>query len=533
MDTNERRFGGRREEDVMMRRTLGVGIGLWMVLAAPVWASTGAISLVDGGKLKFFINTNITFMTSSSASGAASEASYTQSVIATTSGGGTQTIKLNDAFDGYYGFNVNGTWYFHNGVATTDCPGAVSGVDRQVVMNPQTIGTLQVQRKVYVPDDDSFARFLNIITSQDSAPQSVNVEMQANLGSDSNTKIFSTSDGNTTVETTDSWVVSYQNFTGGTTSDPRLGHLFQTPGARVPVSSNDLADGSNIFHWYYTFELPPGQTAIIATFVTGQPGRQAAEDKIKELAALPAKVFKCMSPTEVSQTLNVNLPPVATSATAAPTPAVVGDAVTFTGAANDAEQQATTWTWNFGDGQTGSGATTTHPYAAAGVYHPSGFATDTFGAASASMATNDVTVLDPLDVSKARILLNFAKSGADRITLAGSVPLPAGFAPTGKTVQLDVGGVSTTFTLNKKGTGSASGGKLKLNMKKGTFRIALKGAFAAALASANLTGATDVPKPGQPRSVDVMLTMDGAARMHHEALIYVVKAGKKGTAKSS
>src|SRR5207344_1022279 len=103
MDTNERRFGGRREEDVMMRRTLGVGIGLWMVLAAPVWASTGAISLVDGGKLKFFINTNITFMTSSSASGAASEASYTQSVIATTSGGGTQTIKLNDAFDGYYG----------------------------------------------------------------------------------------------------------------------------------------------------------------------------------------------------------------------------------------------------------------------------------------------------------------------------------------------------------------------------------------------------------------------------------------------
>src|SRR6202040_1416512 len=51
--------------------------------------ATGSQSLIDSQGLKYFINTNITFSTSSSASGAASEASYTHAVAASTSGGGT------------------------------------------------------------------------------------------------------------------------------------------------------------------------------------------------------------------------------------------------------------------------------------------------------------------------------------------------------------------------------------------------------------------------------------------------------------
>src|ERR1700759_4023004 len=43
----------------------------------PAPVATGSVSLIDSAGLEYFINTNITFSTSSSASAAASEASYT------------------------------------------------------------------------------------------------------------------------------------------------------------------------------------------------------------------------------------------------------------------------------------------------------------------------------------------------------------------------------------------------------------------------------------------------------------------------
>src|SRR5258708_4112274 len=51
--------------------------------------ATGSQGLIDSSGVKYFINTDITFSTSSSASAAMSEASYTHAVAASTSGGGT------------------------------------------------------------------------------------------------------------------------------------------------------------------------------------------------------------------------------------------------------------------------------------------------------------------------------------------------------------------------------------------------------------------------------------------------------------
>src|SRR5581483_10807994 len=96
--------------------------------------ATGSVQLIDSGGLQYFINTNITFSTSSSASGAASEASFTGPVVASTSAGGTTMSTLNDMFDGYQGLcvsltnatgpcstgNANYTMYEKNGAATVD-----------------------------------------------------------------------------------------------------------------------------------------------------------------------------------------------------------------------------------------------------------------------------------------------------------------------------------------------------------------------------------------------------------------------------
>jgi hypothetical protein len=275
--------------------------------------ATGSQGLIDASGLKYFINTNITFSTTSSASGAMSEASYTHAVAATTSGGGTTSSTLNDAFDGYNTIclslnntvancqtgNANFVIYNRNNApATTECRGAISGVDRQVVLPVQTSGSINIQRKVFVPDNDSFGRWLNYFTNTGATAQTVTVVQSNNLGSDNNTKIVTSSNGDNVADVTDTWVTSFQNYSGNTSSDVRLGHVFQGAGAAVPLAGIHFVDGDDNPYWGYTFTLAPGQTTIIADFVVGQPSNAASATKAAEVSGLPDNALQCLTDPE-------------------------------------------------------------------------------------------------------------------------------------------------------------------------------------------------------------------------------------------
>jgi hypothetical protein len=272
--------------------------------------ATGSIALIDASGLKYFINTNITFSTSSSASGAMSEASYTAAVAATTLNGGTTSSTLNDAFDGYNTLcvglnnamttcetgNANFVIYNKNGPATTECGG------RQVDFPIQNVAVgannIQVSRKVFVPTNDSFGRWLNIVTNTGTTPATFNLIIANNLGSDSNTKVVTSSNGNATAETTDTWITSFQAYSGTTSSDVRLGHVLQGPGGLNPVSFINFVDGDDNPFWGYTVTLQPGQTRIIANFVVGQPSNAASAAKSAQLVGLPDNAVQCLTPAE-------------------------------------------------------------------------------------------------------------------------------------------------------------------------------------------------------------------------------------------
>ena len=281
-------------------------------------AATGSQGLIDAAGLKYFINTNITFSTTSSASGAMSEASYTHAVAASTLNGGTTMSTLNDAFDGYNTIciSLNGTFgpcqtgnasftiYNKNGPATSECNA------RQVVFSPQTIGGLSVQRKVFIPTDDTFGRWLNIVTNTSGAPITFNLITANNLGSDNNTVIVNDSSGNATPTINDTWVTTFQNFSGTTSSDPRLGHVLQGSGAATPVSGLSFANGNDNPWWAYTLTLAPGQTKIIMNFVTAQPSKAAAAAKAAALANLTSIGAKeCMTAAEKQQVANFRAVP--------------------------------------------------------------------------------------------------------------------------------------------------------------------------------------------------------------------------------
>jgi hypothetical protein len=275
--------------------------------------ATGSVSLIDSGGLQYFINTDISFSTSSSASAAMSEASYTGPVNATTSGGGTTSSTLNDAFDGYNTLcvsltntlsqcvtgNANFNIYNQTGAApTAECGG------RQYAFPAQAIGGLSVSRKVFVPANDQFARWMNIFTNTTGSPITFSMVTANNLGSDSNTRIVNTSNGNTTAELTDTWVTSFQNYSGTTSSDPRLGHVFQGPGGAIPLAAINFVDGDDNPWWAYTITLAPGETKIIMNFVTGQPSKAAANAKAAEIATLPPTTLQCLSGAERTQLAN-------------------------------------------------------------------------------------------------------------------------------------------------------------------------------------------------------------------------------------
>ena len=277
-------------------------------------ASTGSRSLIDDQGLQWFVNTDISFSTSSSASGAMSEANYTHSVAAST---------LNDSYDGYNALCVstvaatgacstaNGMWsvYNKNGPATTECPGTASGVDRQVDFAVQTVGTLAVSRKVFVPDNDHFARWLNVVTNNGSSAQSVELTIANNLGSDSNTVITGSSSGDLTASTADNWVTTFQNWSGTTTSDPRLGHVLEGPGAKVPLSTVSFANGNDNPYWSYNVTIQPGQTIAVLNFGVADPTQAQSKADAARLDALPANALQCLTATEKAEIVNFNATP--------------------------------------------------------------------------------------------------------------------------------------------------------------------------------------------------------------------------------
>src|SRR5205823_21224 len=107
---------------------------------------------------------------------------------------------------------------------------------RQADWNGQTINGLTVSRKVFVPSNDSFARWLDIVHNPGTSAKTVTLETSNNLGSDSNTIIVNDSSGNTSPTTADTWVTTFQNYQNGRSSDPRLGHVFGGKGATVGLA---------------------------------------------------------------------------------------------------------------------------------------------------------------------------------------------------------------------------------------------------------------------------------------------------------
>jgi PKD repeat protein len=215
---------------------------------------------------------------------------------------------------------------------------------------------------------------------------------------------------------------------------------------------------------------------------------------------------------------------------------VADETNTFTVAATDADNDVLDYQWVFGDGQ----STNTLLGVVAHVY------TNDCGPYAASVTVNDgqattnsdltVAVACQMQITKARADLNFRKPDADSCSLTANIELPQGFTVPGKSLTVDLGGAEVSFTFDSKGhqvknlQGTCS---LKFNKKTNDWTVTAKlkkGSWQSRWSEAGL-GTGDVPRPGTPVTLTVIVLVDTEAFVADRTLLYTAKAGKSGTAK--
>ena len=97
----------------------------------------------------------------------------------------------------------------------------------EIVIGPATIGDIQVRRKIYVSQDQGFARFLEIITNTSESTAEYAVGIFSDLGSDNETQLIGSA-----WDVDDDWLVTDDRSDGG--DDPTVLHVFAGKGGRRP-----------------------------------------------------------------------------------------------------------------------------------------------------------------------------------------------------------------------------------------------------------------------------------------------------------
>src|SRR5438477_59864 len=187
-------------------------------------------------------------------------------------------------------------------------------------------------------------------------------------------------------------------------SSSLTGNFDNTGGTDSPIGTTDTYDPGDSFGWdIVTLQANPGQTGILTADAT-----QLCQG---DLAAwgLPANTQCTLAGIEIGTEgyllnsvnvdwynvgLNIGLIPLSTSFTISPTNPLVNKPVTFTSTTVGGTSPYTI-SWNFGDGSTGAGTSTTHTYSTAQTFTVTETATDSSSPSKTTASSKTVTPSTP------------------------------------------------------------------------------------------------------------------------------------------
>jgi hypothetical protein len=145
----------------------------------------------------------------------------------------------------------------------------------------------------------------------------------------------------------------------------------------------------------------------------------------------------------------------------------------------------------------------------------------------------------PLDVTKLKVALNFAKPGKDSISLKGTLSVPEGFDPAGQQVSVNVGGRSRVLTLDEKGKAKTAADSFAVKIKsKGGVVAAQDAKFTVSFKKGDFDGSftdeglIDATLSKVPVDIGALLSFSGG-KLYHAMTpqLYTAKQGKSGKTK--
>ncbi len=311
-------------------------------------------------------------------------------------------------------------------------------------------------------------------------------------------------------------------------NDPQAASFFSLDGTTKLVQFNQDKNG-DFGDW---FSVNGGQKTQVQDAFTGPGVAPVLGVELRVLDAIGYRLWTSTPPP--SGIPGTNLPPVITSAAALmPSLVSMNTAASFTVGATDPDNDRLTVTWDFGDGGTGSGMSTTHTYNTPGTFLATATVTDgNGGSVSSSVQVTVIIALFPAINIKQNFKLNF-KGGSDAIDItlfSKSFFVPAD----GSTIRFMIGdmnsnsGVPLDSGVLFKNKAAGSIGKFTVSTRNGTVRYSTKAASLQALLAP--FGAVN-QNVSQQISVPIFVFYNGQYNGGTFSFSYVGKQGVSGTGK--
>jgi hypothetical protein len=200
-----------------------------------------------------------------------------------------------DAFDGGMFLAVDGA-DFPDG-----SPRDLEDGAREIALGPVQLGDLTVTRKIFVPADDAFVRYLEIVENPGVSAGTVNLEIRTELGSDDDTEVVGTSSGDLVLRRNDDWIVTDD----GPLDDPTVAQIFSGPGAAIePIEAVQLPPRVDFFRFTFELAIPAGGRAILMHFASQSTDPSTALASAAAIRALKGSALSGLSPEEREAIVN-------------------------------------------------------------------------------------------------------------------------------------------------------------------------------------------------------------------------------------
>jgi hypothetical protein len=188
--------------------------------------------------------------------------------------------------------------FFFSSTATAEEDG------REVRIEPAETSNVRLRRKVFVPSDDRFARYLDSFENLLGVPQTVTVRLETTLSSFEFTQIVGSSDGDAMAEAEDDFVIA-DDFEGFGIA--ALALVFSDAAAPLQPTSVQL-DAQRRIQVTFSLTLEPGERRTLMYFLSQNTDRVSALLQGAALRDLGGSALVGLSDAEREQIANFALP---------------------------------------------------------------------------------------------------------------------------------------------------------------------------------------------------------------------------------